>query len=577
MGEQSGAGHGAGAESRRESSPPASPPLAGFADGGEWDACPPSAGLAAATAAASGPEWRCPGATDDQLVGLLRRWAAIESWAAAGRLGVIREMMRREDTPWLPGNRHGDLPDAWSESLEYEMAAALAVSVQSVSGTAQLAWDLQARLPGIGAKLAGGTLSYVKAMLIAKELSVLTEDDAAAAEALILDRLAETPALTPGQLARLAAQTVVTVDPDGAERRRQTAERLDIRVRLWREQSGAAGLAGRNLPTDEALAAYASVAARTAEYQASKAFPDATTDQLRAMAYLDLLNGVTAHARIRQAQTTATATATAERDPDDAGKGGSTADGRHDDESPPDGCSGFGPGGPGPAGGDPDSGPGGRGPDEQAEPPRAAELVTPLSDLLGLASLPGECHGLGPLDPALCRDLAALAAHSLRSEWCVTIVDKHGFAIGHGCARLAAGDRASWKSWAGQPDAHRGLRGRSHVRMRPCPRVACLPAERHPPSPRPGPRRHLHIPVLLPPRQGLGFRARPPIRPGREDVRVQRGRPVKEMPPRQAVARLERHPAQARLASVAGAERQVLHPRTQAVPGVRTGWPQATS
>ena len=273
----------------------------GFGDGGEWDTCPPSAALAAAAEAASGPEWRCPGATDDQLVGLLRRWAALESWATAGRLGVIREMMRREDMPGLPGNRHGDLPDAWSDSLEYEVAAALAVSVQSVSATAQLAWDLQARLPGIGAKLADGTLSYVKAMLIAKELSVLTEDDAATAEALILGRLAETPALTPGQLARLAAETAVAVDPDGAERRRETAEKLDIRVRLWREQSGAAALAGRNLPTDEALAAYASVAARTAEYQASKAFPDATTDQLRAMAYLDLLNGVAAHDRIAQA------------------------------------------------------------------------------------------------------------------------------------------------------------------------------------------------------------------------------------------------------------------------------------
>src|SRR5579859_2082817 len=133
MGERSGEVHGAGAERGRDASSHVPDlPVTGFRDGGEWDSCPPSASLAAATAAAAGPEWRCPGATDDQLVGLLRRRAALESWAAAGRLGVIREMMRREDTPWLPGNRHGDLPDAWSESLEYEVAAALAVSVQSV-------------------------------------------------------------------------------------------------------------------------------------------------------------------------------------------------------------------------------------------------------------------------------------------------------------------------------------------------------------------------------------------------------------------------------------------------------------
>jgi hypothetical protein len=447
-------------------------PVAGFGDGGEWDGRPPSAALAAAAEAVSGPEWRCPGATDDQLVGLLRGWAALESWATAGRLGVIREMMRCEDAPRLPGNRHGDLPDAWSESLEYEVAAALAVSVQSVSATAQLAWDLQARLPGIGAKLADGTLSYIKAMLIVKELSVLTEDDAATAEALILDRLAQTPAMTPGQLARLAAQTAVTVDPDGAERRRETAEKLDIRVRLWREQSGAAALAGRNLPTDEALAAYASVVARTEEYQASKAFPDATTDQLRAMAYLDLLNGVAARDRIANAQ----AKATAERDRGSAGENEDAADenegaadvendgaaGR-DDETPPDGPVEYHPGdaGPGhrgpdeggPDDGGPDGDPGRFGPDERAEPPRPTELVVPLSTLLGLSSLPGECHSLGPIDPALCRDLAAAAANSLRSEWCVTIVDEHGFAIGHGCGRMAAGDKATWKTWLGQPDS----------------------------------------------------------------------------------------------------------------------------
>ena len=425
-------------------------PMAGFADGGEWDGCPPSAALAVAAEAASGPEWRCPGATDDQLIGLLRRWTALESWATAGRLGVIREMMRREDTPWLPGNRHGDLPDAWSDSLEYEVAAALAVSVQSVSATAQLAWDLQARLPGIGAKLADGTLSYVKAMLIVKELSVLTEDDAATVEALVLDRLAETPALTPGQLARLAAQTAVTVDPNGAERRRETAEKLDTRVRLWREQSGAAALAGRNLPTDEALAAYASVAARTTEYQESKAFPDATTDQLRAMAYLDLLNGMAAGERIANAQPSATTDGSTQH-PAEGESDAGLADSAWDGEGPDDGPEGSGPGGC----------PDGPCADEQADPPRPTaprptELVIPLSTLLGLVGQPGECHSLGPIDPALCRDLAATAANSLRSEWCVTIVDEHGYAIEHGCARLTAGDKATWNTWPAKPATKRG-------------------------------------------------------------------------------------------------------------------------
>lgn len=70
--------------------PPRDDRLAGFAPGGEWDARPPSAALAAALEGASGEDWRCPGATRGELIGLLRQWAALESRAAAGKLGVLR-------------------------------------------------------------------------------------------------------------------------------------------------------------------------------------------------------------------------------------------------------------------------------------------------------------------------------------------------------------------------------------------------------------------------------------------------------------------------------------------------------
>jgi hypothetical protein len=449
--------------------------MAGFASSGEWETCPPSAALAIAVEAVSGPEWRCPGATDDELTGVLRRLAALESWAAAGKLGAIREMMRRERPPALSGNRHGDLPDSWGESLGHELAAALGVSVQSAENTALLAWDLQARLPGVGARLADGTLSYFKAMLITKELAVLSEDNAAKAEALILEQLAQTPNLTPGQLAKLSAQAAVSVDPDGAERRRAAAEKLDTRVRLWREQSGAAALAGRNLPTDEALAAYASVNTRTAQYKKSKAFPDASMDQLRAMAYLDLLNGVTAADRLAKAAAKAVAERSAEAtgprtDDDPSGCpcrecGGSCVpaadEGEYNGERPGEDGPDEHPGGNGPRG----KGPGGDGPDlgGGGDPrvddihPRLTDLVIPLLTLLGLAHRPGESHGLGPLDPALCCDLAAAAANSPDTEWCVTVTDANGFAIGHGCARPGRGDKATGKARLNQPGTRASL------------------------------------------------------------------------------------------------------------------------
>jgi hypothetical protein len=43
--------------------------------------------------------------------------------------------------------------------------------------------------------------------------------------------------------------------------------------------------------------------------------------------------------------------------------------------------------------------------------------------------------GIGLIDPALARDLAAAAARNPRTTWCITVTDQHGHAIGYGCAR----------------------------------------------------------------------------------------------------------------------------------------------
>jgi hypothetical protein len=71
------------------------PRLAGFAEGGAGDTCPPGPELAATAAELSGPEWRYAGATDKELIGLLGRWDAIGSWAEAAKLGVVRKLLRR--------------------------------------------------------------------------------------------------------------------------------------------------------------------------------------------------------------------------------------------------------------------------------------------------------------------------------------------------------------------------------------------------------------------------------------------------------------------------------------------------
>jgi hypothetical protein len=526
-------GYGPGEEPARDSGSPGGsaaapgrdPRLAGFAEGGPGDTCSPSAELAAVVAELSGPDWRCQGATDEELIGLLGRWDAIGSWAEAGKLGVVRELLRRRAHHGLGGAPpvRGDLPDQWDEGTAHEVSAALGISLRSADNLIAFAWDLRARLPGIGAALAAGILTPVKARIISDELKVLDDEHAAHAEKLILDRL---DGQTPAQLGRLAAQVVCTVDPDGAAKRREHAEREEARVRFWRDNGGACALAAFGLPTDAALAANDAINDRAAGYKGAKIRPEARMDQLRVLAFLDLLNGITLEARITcdragsEDQAPASGPAVSDRD----GTGHDTADiaqrspangrssarprdeatvhagsGGHDTRGGGDGtgddggigstsdrdCDGSASddAGDDPAGTRPDddggahAGGGGhhtgasdvstsdacgadsasgtagdgstngdRGGGRPGAPTVApvlpalttrAHLTFPLATLLGLADRPGAGHGLGPLDPALVRDLAAAAAGSPHSQWCLTITDTNGAAVAHGCAKPA--------------------------------------------------------------------------------------------------------------------------------------------
>ena len=221
------------ADPRPPNRPVADPVLAGFAAGGVWDSAPPSAALAAALEAAAGEGWRCEGGLRGEIVGAVRAAAALESWWCAAKLGLLRAAIR-EDDDGLGGGYHGDLPDEWSKSLTTEIALALAMSPVSAEKLMQTAWDLGALLPGIGALLEDGTLTYPKARTVNDALELLSETDKAKAEAMIAPQLG---GKTFGQVDKLAAQAAITVDPDLAERAREHAERDRARVMLRRERS----------------------------------------------------------------------------------------------------------------------------------------------------------------------------------------------------------------------------------------------------------------------------------------------------------------------------------------------------
>jgi Domain of unknown function (DUF222) len=465
------------------------PRLAGFAWDDSRDAPTPSGPMALLVDTLSGPERRCPGATDDELIGMLRAWAAIESWAAGAKLGVIREVMRREAPP-SPGADHGDLPETWSQSLRYELSGALACSTQSAETTALLAWEQGARLPGIGARLDDGTLTAAKARAVVETFRDLTDADAAEAEALVMDQLADK---TYMQVMRLAEQAALTVDPGLAERRREQAQKRDARVTFFREQAGTAGLSGRDLPPDEALAAMESVNARAEEYIESGAFGDTPMDVLRACAFLDLINGLSADGRIAAAgrpddnpqadprdclcaecdgscQTDDDLDRSGQCDDDEPDDGSDPGDGSHPDDDGDGGPGSDGPTGPRP----------GLAPTGQPRKRRPADLIVPLTTLLGLAERPGEIHGFGLLDPALARELAAAAAASPGTEVCVTVTSGEGYAIGHGCARPRRRSRPP-----GPAASLIAMPARLNLTIPAAalPSLSCLPSYKGPPPP----------------------------------------------------------------------------------------------
>jgi hypothetical protein len=414
--------------------PPGLPgPGGGFGHGGAWAEAAPSAALATALETAAGPAGLYEDAGTDALVGIARQWAALESWAAAGKLAALRAMTR-EDADGSPRlRRRPDLPDGWDDSLTYEISGALAMGPVSAGNLASLAWALGTRLAGIGRLLAAGTLTLAKARLVAQLFEPLDDGEATRAEALILDDLADK---TYPQVERLAWRAALAVAPGIAERRRTAAEK-HARVTVFREESGAVGLSGRDLPAAEALAGHANVVARASEYQASGAFGGQSTSRLQALAYTDLLNGTSARDRIAFA---ASAGAEPSASPEPDGEDG------HGDGT--NGPAGNGDGGPGPdAPGDGGPGDGDPGGPQSAQPP--AELTVPLATLQGLAERAGDSRLLGPLDPALARDLAAAATRSPASQWELTVVDQHGYAIGHGTARPARGPSPPPKPPAG--------------------------------------------------------------------------------------------------------------------------------
>jgi hypothetical protein len=377
----------------------------GFASGKPLDVAPGCLTLGQFAEEAAGEDDRYPAASDDELVGASCAWDRVEAYAGSRKHAAVAELIRRRPAPGSVLQGPAQMPEASDEFVPAELASALGESRAEAGDVVSLTHELEVNLPGTKAAFRSGILNRRKAMIIASATAMLDPRQAGAAEAMVLDR---SGTLTPPGLRAAIAQAVMDVAPDKAKKRREHAAK-QTRVERWAEASGNAGLAGRELPPAQVLAADQRVTAWAKELR--QAGVEGGMDALRARAYLDILLGMDSRPLGSRMDGTGQPRDPAQPQPQDS------AQAQNPVLAPPPG-----------------------GPLAGMIPPGFAGHVTltvPEATLIGRAGRPGELGGIGPVDPDLARDLAAAAARNPRSTWCVTVTDSQGHAVGHGCARPA--------------------------------------------------------------------------------------------------------------------------------------------
>ncbi len=373
--------------------------LDGFAEDGRADTMAPGPLLAMVLGAVAGENGEgLAGLSDDQLIGFLAGTRRMESRLAWAKMAALAEFASRP--------RRTDF-------AADEIAAAFHLTWLSAAGEIAYAQTVARRLPVTFAALAAGKLDPVHVRIIEDTTSVLSDEDAAVADELLA---AAAQSKTYGELRRAANRLVLRLDPDAVRKRKEKGRR-EARVRSFREESGNAGITGREMPSVEVLASMQHVEDRARALRAVGV--PGTWEELKVRATLDLLQerdsrpspaepspsggeGPAAPAQTRAARTT-----------------------------------GPGPGGPGPGG----AGPGDPGPGPAPRPgsagPSVGALITitvPHTALDGDTGPPGEVDGFGILDHADTRDLVAAAARNPATRWCVTALNPDGTAAAHGCA-----------------------------------------------------------------------------------------------------------------------------------------------
>ncbi|MGI8330841.1 DUF222 domain-containing protein [Actinomadura scrupuli] len=420
---------------------------------------------------------------DRELIGALRAFRRLVSWAQAGELEIIAELARRR--PAGAHERSVNEASPVTEFLVDEVEMALTLTGTGAACLVDLALALCERLPATLGALRAGLVDSAKARVMAQGTSAVTAEVAARVEAQVLGKA---PDLTTSQLRSKVARAVIAADPQAAERRREAAEgQRDVRCHEERDGSGTATISGRHLPADQAIAAANRL---NAIARGLKADGDSRRlGAIRADVLLAMMLGLLP-ADLRPHAGPEHASGRSSPPPGDPGEGRPASSGTSAATGPGH------PGGPGrPRGpsdrvGDDPPGPsrpedgdrhGGQDPVpwyEAAEQDlthdpyeqgddlpahRDAEiaaragarigtvnLTIPLTTYLGLGQAPADIPGYGPLLAAVARILADNATRP-GTAWCITVLDDEGRPIQHGETRYRPGPALRRKIEARNP------------------------------------------------------------------------------------------------------------------------------
>jgi Domain of unknown function (DUF222) len=246
---------------------PTSPDLAA------WLACSPAEGL-----------------EDGALAGAAASYRRLAAWAQAGELAAVAQMASRSAARDKNSGTGQDGRPAKVPTDAYgQVSLALTLSQAGAEWWTNLAVDLRWRLAATGLALREGVIDLARAKAIADATAPLDDDKARAVEARVLPRAGEQ---TTGQLRASLRRAVIIADPEGAERRREEAERR-AKVILYPDAEGTATLTGQRLPGIRAAAAYARLTALARALKAAGS--DGGIDLLRSKVMLGLLLGTLPH------------------------------------------------------------------------------------------------------------------------------------------------------------------------------------------------------------------------------------------------------------------------------------------